>query len=148
MKNFAIFTIVLTALGMLIGFIMLVSGNGAEQAVGAALLESGFTGVLLSCAVIALADIRDAITSQVHGEKSMMTETGKLRWTANGWVPETAPPSVPAHLVSCPKCGSTSTVSLVEMGKPAHWWLEGNPQQVQLCNDCKWKWPVSEQGLR
>ena len=41
MRVFAIITIALTALGMLIGFIMLVSGSGAEELVGTPALRAG-----------------------------------------------------------------------------------------------------------
>lgn len=58
MKNFAIITLVLAVIGSIIGTLMMVAGNGGEQVIGSALLGGGFTGILLSCAIIALADIR------------------------------------------------------------------------------------------
>lgn len=41
-----------------------------DQAIpaGAVMMGSGFTGILLSCAVIALADIRKAVTALVEGQ--------------------------------------------------------------------------------
>jgi hypothetical protein len=67
MKGFAIFTIVLSVIGMLIGIINIADSNQyhmTEMFVGVALLPSGFLGILLSCAVIALADIRDLSKSK------------------------------------------------------------------------------------
>jgi len=63
MKAFAIFTIVVAALGMTLGLLMQM-GNMAEQAIGATYLGSGFVCVLLGLVVVALTDIREAITKQ------------------------------------------------------------------------------------
>jgi hypothetical protein len=62
MKGFAIFILVLCVIGALIGFMMMTIGNNLEATQGAGLLGSGITGILLSCVVIALADIRKALT--------------------------------------------------------------------------------------
>jgi hypothetical protein len=65
MKGFAIFVLVLAVLGVLIGFLML-TGNRADQADGMALIGSGFMSILLSCAVIALADIRKCLLANTQ----------------------------------------------------------------------------------
>lgn len=70
MKGFAIFFLTLSVLTIVAGFLTM-SDGGVEIAAGAAMVGSGFTGILLSCAVIALADIRGLIREAV----TTLTET-------------------------------------------------------------------------
>jgi len=65
MKGLAIFVLVLAVLGVLIGFLMF-TGNRADQADGMALIGSGFMSILLSCVVIALADIRTCLLANTQ----------------------------------------------------------------------------------
>jgi hypothetical protein len=60
MKVFAICMVVLACLGVLIGLLML-TGGPTVQSGGMVLVGAGFMSILLSCAVIALADIRKCL---------------------------------------------------------------------------------------
>lgn len=66
MKGFAIFTLILSIIASLFGGLgVFLSGNNASDfAMAAALLGAGFPGILLSCLVIAVVDIRDRLTPQ------------------------------------------------------------------------------------
>jgi hypothetical protein len=65
MKGFAIFILVLCVISALLGLAMSLLGNGAEEVQGATYLGSGITGILLSCVVIALTDIRTSLQKKV-----------------------------------------------------------------------------------
>jgi hypothetical protein len=57
MRGFAGFILVISILGCLLGLFALFGGGGA------AMLGSGFTGILLSCVILVLVDIRTAVRS-------------------------------------------------------------------------------------
>jgi hypothetical protein len=61
MKGFATFTLVLSIIGVVLGFLVMVAGNSAESMSGAAVLGGAFSGVLLSCLVMVAVDIRDTL---------------------------------------------------------------------------------------
>lgn len=63
MKGFGIFAIVLASLSMALGLLMQM-GNPAEQTRGAMYLGNGFMSLLLGLIVVALADIRNAVTKR------------------------------------------------------------------------------------
>jgi hypothetical protein len=61
MKGFAIFILVISILAFLLGIFAL-TGNGESDAIqGAAMIGSGIGGVIFSCVLIVLADIRNAV---------------------------------------------------------------------------------------
>jgi len=84
MKTFAQVAIALSILGMLVGFIWAMAGDHVGDVMtGSALVGSGFSSILLSCVVVALADIRE--NTKLHVSSPQF-----------GWVNDSVPVGVAA----------------------------------------------------
>jgi hypothetical protein len=72
-KVFAKIILVLSAIGSLLGFAEMLTGNSGEALQGTLLLGGGLTAILLSCLVIAVDDIRTRLTEAKQPATVTMT---------------------------------------------------------------------------
>ncbi len=122
MRGFAIFTLVLAAIGSFIGLVMMITGNRVDGMVGSAMLGGGFTGILLSCVVIALADIQVLLSALFQHLKVIRNEMSWKRDRERG--------ITDVHCVTC-----ATKVTIDETGEK---WC------CPTCNPYKW-FPLSEE---